>query len=464
MKVRSLRSRFVAASIALLVTQLATFGLALVIFAYALGSVARQQALAETRVELAALGSAVREQYVHQAHTYIEGGAGHLRHGAQAADAVRERLDRLAAAEHGLVEPAELDLIHSNLEQLDAWFRERVEPLARAGTLDRARAADLHAATEKLTRDTTSAIDVLLERLESAQAHEQARVARRAQGAVVATLCLAGLGLLASTFVARSLAHAVLAPVDAIRSAALAWRPGSRPEGADELGEVALAFDAIVRQLTEANEQRLESARFAALGEMSAAVAHELMNPLTVILGQLREVDPQLGEPIRAEAEHARRIVQGLLGFARPMEQQPVSVQVDELAQSAVDRAIALADPRNVEVRLTHREPAVVTASVSAVRQILDNLLNNAIEATPEGGLVEVEVWAQPVRVEVRDRGPGLPPRVRARLYEPFVTGRPTGTGLGLAVCQRIALSLGSTLSHTDRPGGGTIATWSFEA
>jgi signal transduction histidine kinase len=461
-KVRSLRSRFLAASGALLVTQLATFGLALVIFAYALGSVSRQQALAETRVELAALGSAVREQYVHQAHTYIEGGAGHLHHGSLAADAVRERLDRLAQAEHGLVDAGSLELIRVNLEQLDAWFRERVEPLARAGTLDRARAADLHAATEKLTRDTTATIDALLEQLEAAQAREQARVARRATGAVLATLCLAALGLLASTFVARSLAHAVLAPVDAIRSAALAWRPGVRPEGADELGEVALAFDAIVRQLSEATEQRLESARLAALGEMSAAVAHELMNPLTVILGQLGEVEPGVAEPIRAEAEHARRIVQGLLGFARPMEQQPVSVRVDELAQAAVDRAIALADTRDIEVHLTHREPAVVTASVSAVRQILDNLLNNALEASAAGAVVEVEVRAHPVRVEVRDRGPGLPPRVRARLYEPFVTGRPTGTGLGLAVCQRIARSLGSTLSHTDRPGGGTVATWSF--
>ena len=64
------------------------------------------------------------------------------------------------------------------------------------------------------------------------------------------------------------------------------------------------------------------------------------------------------------------------------------------------------------------------------------------------------------VGVRVHDRGPGLPEVVRRRLYEPFVTGRPDGTGLGLAVCQRVVRSLGGTLRHDDRPGGGATATW----
>jgi signal transduction histidine kinase len=64
------------------------------------------------------------------------------------------------------------------------------------------------------------------------------------------------------------------------------------------------------------------------------------------------------------------------------------------------------------------------------------------------------------VGVRVHDRGPGLPEPVRRRLYEPFVTGRPDGTGLGLAVCQRVVRSLGGRIHHDDRPGGGTTATW----
>jgi signal transduction histidine kinase len=263
-------------------------------------------------------------------------------------------------------------------------------------------------------------------------------------------------------FIARNLANAVLAPVDAIRTAATGWQPGARPADADELGEIALAFDAIVRKLGEAEEQRLASARLVALGEMSAAVAHELMNPLAVIIGQVRSLEPEIGGPIRAEAEHARRIVDGLLGFARPNEEAETRVDVGAVAGSAVDRATVRGDPRQVDVRLVHTEPAVITASPSAVRQILDNLLNNAIDASPEGGVVEVEVHADPIRVEVRDRGAGIPPEVRARLYQPFVTGRAAGTGLGLAVSQRIARALASEVSHRDRRGGGTTAIWTF--
>ena len=76
----------------------------------------------------------------------------------------------------------------------------------------------------------------------------------------------------------------------------------------------------------------------------------------------------------------------------------------------------------------------------------------------------EVELAVLPDRVEVRDRGAGVPPSVRPRLYEPFATGRPDGTGLGLAVCQRITTAYGGALAHVDRDGGGTVATWRIRA
>lgn len=272
----SLRRRFVIATGALLVAQIATSGLALVTWRRAIASTDRQQALAEVRVEVAGLGAAVREQYTHQAHTYIEGGPGHLHHGAAVAAAVRDRLDRLDQMELSPVEHGVLDDIRADQHQLETWFDERVAPLAEESRLDRATATQLHAGTEALTKETTSRIDTLLADLDADSALEQKRSARATDVAVVATLALVGIGLAVVLFIGRSLADAVLVPVNAIRAAAAAWRPGARPDSADEIGEIASAFDAIVLQLGQAEERRMESARLAALGEMSAAVAHEL--------------------------------------------------------------------------------------------------------------------------------------------------------------------------------------------
>lgn len=459
----SLRRRFVIATGALLVAQIATSGLALATWRRAIASTDRQQALAEARVEVAGLGAAVREQYVHQAHTYIEGGPGHLHHGAAVATAVRDRLDRLDQMDLSPDEHATLADIRADQHQLEAWFDERVAPLALENRLDRATATQLHAGTESLTKETTGRIDALLGDLDAANAVEQQHAARATNVAVGATLALVAIGLGVVLFIGRSLATAVLVPVEAIRTAAAAWRPGSRPESADEIGEIAYAFDAIVVQLGQAEERRLESARLAALGEMSAAVAHELLNPLTVILGHAALLDDPAAAPIRAEAEHARRIVKGLLGFARPIEQPASHVDLDQAVRDAVDRFTFAADGAGVSL-IADSRAANIDASPSGVRQILDNLVRNAIEASTDGDEVRVAILTEPLRVEVRDHGAGIPAAVRARLYEPFVTGRSQGTGLGLAVSRRIARSLGGDLTHRDGPGGGTIAVWTVGA
>lgn len=460
----SLRRRFVLATGALFVSQLVTSGLALGSWQTALWSVDRQQALAETRVEVAGLGSAVREQYVHQAHTYIEGGPGHLHHGGEAAKAVRDRLDHLDHMGLPDEDRALLGVVRKNQGALESWFDDRVAPLAEAGALDRHRAADLHAETERLTGETTASVDALLARLDAASAAEQDRSGTATTLAGAATLGVAAFGLVMVLFIGRSLANAVLAPVDAIRAAASAWKPGAPAHEADELGELADAFDAIVARLGEAEAQRLDSARLVALGEMSAVVAHELMNPLAVILGHLSRLEGDGVAVVRAEAEHARNIVTGLLGFARPIEQEATLVDVVAAVGEAIDRAVFAADARGITVHLVKSHPTTLHASPSGVRQILDNLLSNAIEASPDNAVIDVAIGEGPCRVEVRDRGEGIPPAVRKRMYEPFVTGKARGTGLGLAVCQRIARSCGTVLTHTDRPDGGIVATWTLEA
>ena len=96
------------------------------------------------------------------------------------------------------------------------------------------------------------------------------------------------------------------------------------------------------------------------------------------------------------------------------------------------------------------------------LRRVLQNLISNAIQASPEGGELQFEVSALErfVRIEIRDRGVGLSPEVRARLFEPYFTTRSTGTGLGLAIAKRAVQEMGGTIRLEPRPDGdGTTAT-----
>lgn len=450
---RTLRQRFLLATGLLLGLQVASTGLALGSWRQVVETARSERELAAWRAEVSALGAALREEYVHQAHTYVLGDASHLDHGRDSAGTSRALLDRVAQLP---LHPAEREVVHAlavDHTLFQAWFSERVAPLARAGGLDRPTAAALHATTEAVAGRLTHHVDRLLRLLDA----DQAVVRRRAEIATTrAWWATAGLTLGALVLVgliARALAAAVLAPVDAIRAAAAGVHTAP---GDDELAEIARAFETVAGRLTAEEERRVRAERLAALGELSAAIAHELLNPLTVILGHVRMIgDPSL-EPVRQEAEHARRVVQGLLGFARPGQEPPEALDLADLAREAVDRATPAAELRDVSLRLEAR-PTTRTAPPSAVRQILDNLLRNAIASSPTGAAITVVVDGD---VEVRDRGPGIPAEIRSRLYEPFVTGRAEGTGLGLAVCQRIARALGGRIEHMDRDGGGTVARW----
>jgi len=364
------------------------------------------QRIALQREALLSLATTAQEAYVHQAHTFIEGGPGHLDHYVEVVASVDAAL--VAARD----EDVDIEPIREAVAAGNWWFAESVVPVARAGTMSRDAAMALHAQAEVHAKATGDAIATVLHALSHRQEEALARATRESTRAWVGAV------------------------VVAVGGAALA----------------AVVATQIVRSL---ERRRVETERLAALGEMASAVAHELMNPLAVILG-----NAEPGSPIRVEAEHARNVVQGLLGFARPARELPVAIDLAEAVSTAIDRVTMVADARDITVKLTGTTPATRLAAPTAVRQVLDNLLINAVQASPTGAVVEVALARD--AVTIADRGAGVPPGVRARLYQPFVTGRHEGTGLGLAICKRIVEAQGGTLTHEDRPGGGTVARWEF--
>ena len=232
----------------------------------------------------------------------------------------------------------------------------------------------------------------------------------------------------------------------------------------------------VIRAQTEAiaaTRARLaQTEKLAALGQLAAAVAHEVRSPLAVIRSAaqgLAESLPRDDEESRraysfitAEIDRLGNVVDSLLAFARPLRVEARPVSVHQL----FDRALLLAreelDGKALHVR--RDEPAAlpeVRADGDLICQVLLGLLANAAEAAPSGGEVALAAAAADgaVEIAVADSGPGVPPELRARIFEPFFTTRPHGTGLGLAVARHIVEAHGGRIEVGERTGGGARFT-----
>jgi signal transduction histidine kinase len=219
------------------------------------------------------------------------------------------------------------------------------------------------------------------------------------------------------------------------------------------------------RQLTRADN-------LAAMGRLTATLAHEIRNPLAIIrgsakrLGRLEPEAQRLADSLVEEVDRLGRTVSRYLQFARV---EPDGGGTGDLAAALR----ATLDLLEGEVRargctLEHdgdlAAPALVRLDVESLKQICLNLVLNALEAVPEGGRVSValERQAHRARLSVRDDGPGMPEDVLRRLGEPFFTTKAQGTGLGLFLSKRLVEGAGGTLAVTSRPGEGTSVSASF--
>ncbi len=235
-----------------------------------------------------------------------------------------------------------------------------------------------------------------------------------------------------------------------------------------------------VEQLEE--RERLRD-RLAALGEMAAAIAHEVKNPLAGIEVMAGILKRQLTESpdaqsiladIIKEAKMANVIVQEVLAFVRP-----IRLQVEDIALADVIRdAIAMAESHaslkgEVEVKVDVPEALrPIQGDPHQLRQIFTNLLTNAFEAMGGIGVVEISAVAvdgdedagpaehvagPTIQITVSDNGPGIPPEVMERIFSPFFTTKPQGSGLGLAIVRKIVDAHDGSIDLETAPGRGTV-------
>lgn len=219
-------------------------------------------------------------------------------------------------------------------------------------------------------------------------------------------------------------------------------------------------------QLEATTEQLVRSARLSTLGELSAGLAHELNQPISVVRGYVELLSDGYLEPDREERaleimggalDRMARLVENLKSYSKA---QPEALEPFDL-RGAVDMAIELGATLDPEVQVVWNRPDELIEAlgdVHRVEQVVLNLLTNAVQATSDhgGSKVTLTCGAQDERVFVRvqDEGAGVPAENRDRIFDPFFSTRTEGTGLGLSISARIVQEHGGTLALEDTESG----------
>lgn len=235
----------------------------------------------------------------------------------------------------------------------------------------------------------------------------------------------------------------------------------------------------VVEQLQQSQREVLRSEQLAAVGQLAAGVAHELRNPLQSmqLLVQSAVAEGEAGclqgrdlAVLQEAVERVKRSLQAFLDFARPPALEKHPIDMGEILRQTVELVAGRARRQGADIRWhSPGEPVIVEADPDQMRQLLLNLLLNALDAVPTGGHVSVQLResrgepktsaelageehpAAEVCLEVADDGCGLPAELGDRIFEPFVTTKETGVGLGLAICRRITEAHGGELRGDSR-------------
>ncbi len=240
--------------------------------------------------------------------------------------------------------------------------------------------------------------------------------------------------------------------------------------GAIEMRTLAATFNDMASRLAGAREALARAEREAAWRDVARRLAHEIKNPLTPMRLSLHRLQRRIDavpeadraavrdsiEALLQEVEHLTRLAERFAQYARLPEPRFETLELGELARAAM----ALHEPEHVRLRFVSEAAAPVRGDRLLLSRALHNLLLNACEASPPGSEVEVrtgraggEGW-----VEVLDRGPGLAPEVAARAFEPYVSTKNRGSGLGLPFVRDIAVQHGGSATIGNREDGGARA------
>lgn len=394
----------------------------------------------------------------------------------------------LEDADRAVTTPQERPMVDGIRERFTK-YREVLERGLRPDPLDPRTAADLSRQSLELTHDVSRRCTELLEWNEKVMNDSMATRAKLESKfntlRIVWLILGPGVGIYLGLRIAGKLHHSISQISVTLKDASgeldqevgqVEIVPSSDAGDLSRLNEQVQAISVRIRQvlseLQSARNEAVLSERLAVVGELAAGVAHELRNPLTSVK-LLIQTAPRDGGGIQLQDRQTQVIlheilrmeetIQGLLDFARP---PPLNRIVHDL-RDTVRRALNLVEGRAAHegIRIEPRVPdfpLYVDGDPEQLHQVFVNLLINGIESMTQEGTLSVSaalVQDDPGRCElvVADRGSGIPEDSLIRIFEPFVTTKERGTGLGLPVSRRIVREHGGTIVASNRPDGGAV-------
>src|SRR5579884_772889 len=297
-------------------------------------------------------------------------------------------------------------------------------------------------------------------------------------GLVLLGICLAASGFGISWAISRSIVRLSVPIRDAAGKLNEIVGPItlSARWGLDELEGVlrtiAERIGAVIERLQQSEREARRAEHLAAVGQKAAGIAHELRNPLMPIKILVQSAADRHPSPgldgrdlavLEQEISRLERSIQTFLDFARPPQIEKRTFEARAVLEQIIQLLEARAERQGVRIeRCFPNEPLWIQADVGQFRQVVLNLLLNALDAVSRGGTIQLELHKESgnwLKFSVADSGCGLPPGLGAQIFEPFVSTKETGLGLGLSICKRIIEAHEGEIQAATRPEGGTVFT-----